>query len=759
MKKLIEGLKHFQQHLLWERREKFERSAQGQSPCAMLITCSDSRVLPETIMQADPGDLFVSRNAGNLVPSADTITGEAATIEYAVKALGVTDIIVCGHYRCGAVKAILNPEEAGTLSKTKQWLGHAAETCTAIRQDHPDLDGEALWDKAVERNALLQVSNLSKHPAVAAGLAASTVRLHAWVLRFETSEVLAYDPVTEDFVPLVDMPVVYPALPRYDHIQPVSLSAKDSASLPSHSPLHWLETLTKDITASLVVFAVALPLCVAIAKACGMSTASGIITAVIGGMVVGALGGGPLQVSGPTAGLIAVLLGIGDRLGVASLGMVVFLAGGIQIAAGFLRVGQWFRVVSPAVILGMLAGIGAMLFAQQFHVSMDDSPAQTALANLLQIPNAVWGVFDGHDGHKGHLAAGVMGVLTLSILLIWSQLNLGRFKSVPGVLIAVLAATILTSVLDLPIQRVEFDSLVSGINIFSAQSFVQALQSSAIWQAAFTVAIVGSAETLLTAAAIDQMHTGPRTRYDRELAAQGMGNAICGMLGTLPMASVIVRSSANIQAGAKSRLSSILHGFWMLAFALLLPGLLRLVPTAALAAVLVLTGLKLIDIRAIRKLWSESRSEVVICVTTAISVLLLDLLVGIVIGVTLSIIKLIWVFTRLRIDARKDIRNGQLTLQLEGAATFLSLPTLATALDNVTTGMNVQVDTRRLSYIDHSCLSLLDNWEKQHQSTGGSVMIDWSTLRDRFQGAAVRPHVTSETASEKQARVFWQKAA
>lgn len=759
MKKLIEGLKHFQQNLLWEKREKFERSAQGQSPCAMLITCSDSRVLPETIMQADPGDLFVSRNAGNLVPSAETISGEGATIEYAVKALGVTDIIVCGHYRCGAVKAILYPEEACTLSKTKQWLGHAAETCSSIRHDHPDLDGEALWDKAVERNALLQVSNLSKHPAVAAGLAASTVRLHAWVLRFETSEVLAYDQTTGDFVPLVNMPVVYPALPLYDHQCPSPAGAKEEVPKAFQPSATWLESLLKDVTASLVVFAVALPLCVAIAKACGMSTAAGIITAVVGGTVVGALGGGPLQVSGPTAGLIAVLLGIGDRLGLASLGVVIFLAGLIQIGAGALRVGQWFRVVSPAVILGMLAGIGAMLFAQQFHITVDDAPARSPLVNLLQIPAAVWGVFDGHNGHQGHLAAGVMGVLTLSILILWSQFTPGRLKMIPGVLIAVLVATIVTAVFDLPIQRVEFESLASGITVFAPLSLLQALQNSSVWQAAFTVAIVGSAETLLTAAAIDQMHTGPRTRYDRELAAQGIGNAICGMLGTLPMASVIVRSSANIQAGAKSRLATILHGVWMLAFVLLLPNVLRLVPTAALAAVLVLTGLKLIDLRAIRKLWSESRSEAAIFATTAASVFLLDLLTGIIIGIVLSAIKLIRVFTRLRIDARNDVKSRQLTLQLEGSATFLSLPTLAAALDNVNSGVKVQVDTRRLSYIDHSCLSLLDNWEKQHQATGGSVMIDWTTLRDRFQGTAARPNLASEASTDRQLRSSWQKAA
>ena len=181
MKKLIEGLRHFQEHVLWERKELFERSVQGQKPQALLITCADSRVLPETLMQADPGDLFVSRNAGNLVPPPETPGGEAATVEYAVRTLGVRDIIVCGHYRCGAVKALLDTGEAGADSSVSLWLTHALATRTVMDRDHPHLDGEARWDKAVEQNVLVQLANLARHPVVTVGLAAGTLRLHGWV--------------------------------------------------------------------------------------------------------------------------------------------------------------------------------------------------------------------------------------------------------------------------------------------------------------------------------------------------------------------------------------------------------------------------------------------------------------------------------------------------------------------------------------------------------------------------------------------------
>jgi carbonic anhydrase len=483
MKKLIEGLKHFQEHVLWERCEQFERSAQGQKPQALLITCSDSRVLPETLMQADPGDLFVSRNAGNLVPPPDAPSGEAATIEYAVNALGVTDIIICGHYRCGAVRAIIHPEEAVELTKTNEWLAHAAETRATIQQEHPNLHGETLWDKAVERNVLVQINNLSKHPSVSAALAAGTVRLHGWVLRFETSDVLAFDPLTNAFAPLLEMPVVHPVLPN-----PESSAARTDVALPG-APPHtarpkWFRALKSDIPASLVVFAVALPLCVAIAKACGVPTAAGIITAIIGGAVVGLLGGGPLQVSGPTAGLIVILLGVGDRLGIAWVGVVVFLAGLMQIAAGFLRLGQWFRAVSPAVILGMLAGIGIALFTQQFHVTVDDAPSRSPLMNLVGIPNAVVDVFDGHHGHPGHLPAALIGLLTLGVLLLWKPLGPKRLKSIPAVLVAVVVATAATTLLGLPIQRVEFDGLLSGVKLFDFAAIPGLLVDSTIWQLA-----------------------------------------------------------------------------------------------------------------------------------------------------------------------------------------------------------------------------------------------------------------------------------
>ncbi|MBX9656043.1 hypothetical protein K2Y11_20705, partial [bacterium] len=405
MEKLIDGLRHFQDFIEWERHELFERSVNGQRPQALLITCSDSRVMPEALLQIDPGDLFVSRNAGNLVPPPEITGGEAATIEYAVSELGVTDIIICGHYRCGAVKALLDTD--ASLSQTSHigsWLSHAGETLRILETRFPELDGTAKWDCAVEQNVLVQIRNLAKHPVVSAGLAAQTLRVHAWVLRFESSEIFAFDGETSEFRPLVEREIKALSDTGTTHENNHASKAADQPS-PSTVPREWFQKLQRDIGASLVVFAVALPLCVAIAKASNAPPAAGILTAVIGGILVGVMGGGPLQVSGPTAGLIAIQLGINEQMGIGGAGAVILMAGLFQLLAGLLRIGQWFRAVSPAVVLGMLAGIGAVLFCQQMHITVDDTPSRSPLANLLGIPRAIMDGFDGHPGHPSHQSA------------------------------------------------------------------------------------------------------------------------------------------------------------------------------------------------------------------------------------------------------------------------------------------------------------------------------------------------------------------
>jgi MFS superfamily sulfate permease-like transporter len=248
------------------------------------------------------------------------------------------------------------------------------------------------------------------------------------------------------------------------------------------------------------------------------------------------------------------------------------------------------------------------------------------------------------------------------------------------------------------------------------------------------VALVASAETLLCATAVDKLHNGPRAKYDRELFAQGVGNSVCGLLGGLPMTGVIVRSSANVDAGAKTRASAILHGMWLLVMVAALPFVLKQIPISSLAAVLVYTGYKLVNLKVVKELYKFGWSEVFIYFATMITIVATDLLIGVMTGIVLAALKLLWTFSHLEIRRESDTQKQRSTLFLNGTATFLRLPKLAAALDEVPANHELHVQLERLNYIDHACLDLLMNWEKQHEATGGSLVIDWDSLTAKFNG-------------------------
>lgn len=205
MQKLVEGIHHFQNNFFRTERELFQRLAVEQDPDALFITCSDSRISPELFTHTRPGDLFVLRNAGNLVPPFGSSNGgEAPTIEFAVAGLEVHDIIICGHSDCGAMKALLQPDKYEDLSSLAEWLEYAAATRLILREKYPDLDGQELLDAAVEENVLMQLENLRTHPTVAAKLATGQLKLHAWVYDIASGEVLVYNPHSGQFISSVD---------------------------------------------------------------------------------------------------------------------------------------------------------------------------------------------------------------------------------------------------------------------------------------------------------------------------------------------------------------------------------------------------------------------------------------------------------------------------------------------------------------------------------------------------------------------------
>ncbi len=533
--------------------------------------------------------------------------------------------------------------------------------------------------------------------------------------------------------------------------------------------------LKRDLLASIVAFLVALPLCIGIAVAVGVSPGRALITGIIGGIVVGLFGGCPLQVSGPAAGLFVILadalvkqqeayLATSDVSGMTAqqaenasltfallaLGVSVMIAGSLQFAAGMLRLGQWFRAISPAVIEGMLAGIGILILVSQFNVMCDHDAvwrghkAHGGLQYLANVPQAVWE--SSTEGFSSpHFQAAAIGILTVSIIVLWQAYAPAKMKLIPAALIAVLAAVAIVLATGWNIRKLEVSA-----NIFSDVSLptltsLQLLLNLGVWVTGGMIAVVASAETLLSATAVDQMHHGPRTKYDRELCAHGVGNFLCGFLGALPMTGVIVRSSANVQAGATSRLSCILHGVWLLVFVALFPFLLAYIPKAALGAILVYTGFKLIKFKTVVELWKMDKGEALIFVATMSIIVAEDLLLGVLAGLALSALKLLHRFSHFEPKLTIHSSSQKAVLELEGAATFIRLPILASYLEQIPASVELHVDFTRLSYIDHACLELITSWAKRHSSTGGRLVIDWDSLHARFRDETLIQVATAKT--------------
>lgn len=497
------------------------------------------------------------------------------------------------------------------------------------------------------------------------------------------------------------------------------------------APLSPLQKLLRhDLVASLIVFLIAIPLSLGIAQASGAPILAGLIAAAVGGIVVGLLGGSPLQVSGPAAGLTVVVYGLVQQFGWPVTCAIVVGAGLLQITFGVLKIARGALAISPAVVHGMLAGIGVTIALAQMHIVLGAAkPESSALKNILALPGQIASL---------HGPATLLGLLTLGVIFVWPLLP-KRIQKVPAPLVAVVGVTLLSVVLGMDVRRVELPA-----NIFSSFTFTPRLPDQAhlgaFIGAIFTVALIASVESLLSAVAVDKLHSGARSNLDRELIGQGAANTISGLLGGLPITGVIVRSSANVAAGAKSKASAILHGIWIILFVAVGAALISKIPYAVLAGLLVSVGVRLVNPGHIREMIHHR--EWPIYFVTLLGVVFLNLLYGVGLGVGLAVILLLRRLAMVRVTVEE--RGDRQHVRIEGSMSFIAVPQLTAALGRIPAGKDVDVDLM-VDFMDHAAFEALHSWRVSQEKTGGSVDID--ELHEAWYESAERGHPRKHKSS------------
>ncbi|WP_321888254.1 SulP family inorganic anion transporter [Paraburkholderia bannensis] len=485
--------------------------------------------------------------------------------------------------------------------------------------------------------------------------------------------------------------------------------------MPKSRPIDFT-TLRSDLFAGIVVFLVALPLCLGIATASGVEPFAGLLSGIVGGLVVALLSGSHLSVSGPAAGLVVIVVSAIGTLGSFSAFLcAVLIAGALQVVFGLLRAGQLASFVPVPVIKGMLASIGLLLIVKQVPLAMGvGAPGSaTSVTSAATLATPFGPVL---------LPALVLAAVSVALLFIWETPRAKRFalvRAVPGPLAVVALGIGMTMLLDmfaptlgLPVeQRVALDSLASFDALAGALAlpdFTQLVDAD-VWRVALTLAIVASLETLLSLEAVEQMDPlRRRASPDRELKAQGIGNMVAGALGGLPITAVIVRSSANLNAGARTRLSAFVHGVLLLVSVFALTTVLNLIPLACLAAILIQTGYKLAKPQLFVAMMREGAERLVPFVATIVGVLATDLLIGIGIGIAVSML----LAMRANLDDTFALaeHDDHYLLSFRKDASFLAKPMLMRCLARIPDNSTVLIDAERADFVDRDIRETLDRF-------------------------------------------------
>ncbi|GLF96008.1 bifunctional SulP family inorganic anion transporter/carbonic anhydrase [Streptomyces yaizuensis] len=493
-----------------------------------------------------------------------------------------------------------------------------------------------------------------------------------------------------------------------------------AAPPPAHRPGHApgkgparFRSLSSDLSASISVFLIALPLSLGIALATGAPLQAGLVAAAVGGIVVGRFGGAPLQVSGPAAGLTVVTADLIQQYGWRVTCAITVLAGFAQLVLSAVRVARSALAVSPAIVHGMLAGIGVTIALAQLHIVLGGTPQSSAVANVRALPAQLAAL---------HPAAISVSLLTVTLLLAWPRIpgRTGRIlRTVPAALAAVAGATALAVVAGLRLPLVDLPSWSSHALPAMPEGPVLGLIAAVL-----TITLVGSVESLLSAVAVDKLAAArkvpdvriPRADLDRELAGQGAANVVSGALGGLPVTGVAVRSSANVSAGAVSRNSTMFHGLWIVLAALLLVPVLDLIPLAALAALVMVVGVQMVNITHLRNV--KRNREILVYAATLASVVITGVLEGVAIGIAVAVAVALHRLTRTRITQEQHGDGHR--VRVRGQLTFLAVPRLSRTLSQVPQGTACVVELDG-SFMDHAAYEALHDWQLSHTAQGGTV--------------------------------------
>ncbi len=496
----------------------------------------------------------------------------------------------------------------------------------------------------------------------------------------------------------------------------------------------------KDIPASIVVFLVALPLCLGIALACGAPLIAGLISGIIGGIVIGSISQSEVSVSGPAASLSAVVLVAIQELGSFEVFLLALMIGGlIQLLLGILKAGIIADYMPTSIIKGLLAAIGLILIFSQISYALgieQDSRLIDYSRNFIHNPPEISAIFQSLSS-----GAILLTLVSLLILIFWEKTFFRKIKLLPPFLMVVIIGAMLNMFFKyfIPSFYLEGSHLVNipDINGFSSLLTFpdfSAIDDIQVWTYAFTIALIASIASLLAIEAADNLDPHKRrSPPNRELVAQGIGNTLAGCIGGIPITSVIVRSSVNIAAGAETKLSTIIHGILLLASVLVLSSIINLIPLASLAAILLVVGYKLASVSLFRDMYKKGWDQFIPFIVTTISILLTDVLLGVLIGTASSLFFLLRgnFYNPFYLESIKSNRRKEIQLELSNEVSFLNKPAIKKILWGLSKNSKITIDATFSTYVEHDIIEILNDFQNTFARENG-IEVTVIGLRERY---------------------------